>query len=410
MRHREAIAATVTAQMVSAAPTGSKGSIGSTGSTGPAGPGHLDIAGLCKSYVHGHLAVDHISVNIRAGEFFCLVGPSGCGKTTTLGLIAGHISPDSGSIRLGQRVLTDEPPNKRGIGFVFQDYALFPHMSVHENVVYGLKARKVPKDIVRRRGAELLELVGLPHLGDRLPGQLSGGQRQRVAVARALAIEPALLLLDEPLSNLDAQIRKSMQDELRRLHDEVGRTTIMVTHDQEEAFAVADRIAVMRNGTIEQVGSPRAVYVNPANEFVARFMGPANILRARVTIAAGSGAAAYDLVDVAGGPVTQSTPCPYPVGSIVGLVIRPESIRVETGQDTPGLVRGIVSAIRYRTSRLSVDVVQGEHHFTIDANPALKVTAGQEVSLSWPADEVAVVPPADAAADERVADERAEHP
>jgi putative spermidine/putrescine transport system ATP-binding protein len=404
MRHREATAATVTAQMVSAAPAGSKGA------ASPAGPGHLDIAGLCKSYVHGHLAVDHISVNIRAGEFFCLVGPSGCGKTTTLGLIAGHIAPDSGSIRLGQRVLTDEPPNKRGIGFVFQDYALFPHMSVHENVVYGLKARKAPKDIVRRRGAELLELVGLPHLGDRLPGQLSGGQRQRVAVARALAIEPALLLLDEPLSNLDAQIRKSMQDELRRLHDEVGRTTIMVTHDQEEAFAVADRIAVMRNGTIEQVGSPRAVYVNPANEFVARFMGPANILRARVTTAgSGSGSAAYDLTDVAGGPVIQSAPCPYPAGSMVGLVIRPESISVETGQDTPGLVRGTVSAIRYRTSRLSVDVVQGEHHFTIDANPALKVTAGQEVSLSWAADEVAVVPPADAA-EPTAADERAELP
>jgi putative spermidine/putrescine transport system ATP-binding protein len=404
MRHREATAATVTAQMVSAAPAGSKGA------ASPAGPGHLDIAGLCKSYVHGHLAVDHISVNIRAGEFFCLVGPSGCGKTTTLGLIAGHIAPDSGSIRLGQRVLTDEPPNKRGIGFVFQDYALFPHMSVHENVVYGLKARKAPKDIVRRRGAELLELVGLPHLGDRLPGQLSGGQRQRVAVARALAIEPALLLLDEPLSNLDAQIRKSMQDELRRLHDEVGRTTIMVTHDQEEAFAVADRIAVMRNGTIEQVGSPRAVYVNPANEFVARFMGPANILRARVTTAgSGSGSAAYDLTDVAGGPVIKSTPCPYPAGSMVGLVIRPESISVETGQDTPGLVRGTVSAIRYRTSRLSVDVVQGEHHFTIDANPALKVTAGQEVSLSWAADEVAVVPPADAA-EPTAADERAELP
>jgi putative spermidine/putrescine transport system ATP-binding protein len=396
MRHREATAASDTATVTA-----------NMGSAAPIGPGHLDIAGLCKSYVHGHLAVDHISVKIRAGEFFCLVGPSGCGKTTTLGLIAGHISPDSGSIRLGQRVLTDEPPNKRGIGFVFQDYALFPHMSVHENVVYGLKARKVPKDIVRRRGTELLELVGLPQLGNRLPGQLSGGQRQRVAVARALAIEPALLLLDEPLSNLDAQIRKSMQDELRRLHDEVGRTTIMVTHDQEEAFAVADRIAVMCNGTIEQVGSPRAVYVNPANEFVAKFMGPANILRARIMTAGAP--AAYELVDVEGGPVIQSMASRFPVGSMVSLVIRPESIKVDTsGLEAPGLIRGIVSAIRYRTSRLSIDVVQGNHHFTIDANPALNITAGQAVALSWPAEAVAVVP-AESAAEPAAADELADN-
>jgi ABC-type Fe3+/spermidine/putrescine transport system ATPase subunit len=376
-----------------------KGSLG--------GPGDLEITKLCKSYTQGHFAVDHISASIHAGEFFCLVGPSGCGKTTTLGLIAGHVPPDGGLIRLGQRDLTNEPPNKRGIGFVFQDYALFPHMSVRENVVYGLKARKAPKDLVRRRGNEMLDLVGLASYGDRLPGQLSGGQQQRVAVARALAIEPVLLLLDEPLSNLDAQIRKTMQDELRRLHDEVGRTTIMVTHDQEEAFAVADRIAVMRNGCIEQVGSPRAVYIHPVNEFVARFMGAANILRARVTSA--SAPAAYQLVDLEGGPVIQSEPSPYPAGSMVGLVVRPESIKVQAGdRQAAGQVRGVVTSIRYRTSRLSVDVAQGDFHINIDADPALEVMAGEEVTLAWDPNQVAVVP-GESTPEPGPADEPAEH-
>jgi ABC-type Fe3+/spermidine/putrescine transport system ATPase subunit len=352
--------------------------------------GDLEISELTKSFGEGNLAVNHISLTISAGEFFCLVGPSGCGKTTTLGLIAGYVTPDDGSIHLGRRDLTHEPPNKRDIGFVFQDYALFPHMSARENIVYGLRARKAPKDLIARRATELLELVGLAKAGHRLPGQLSGGQRQRVAVARALAIDPSLLLLDEPLSNLDAQLRKTMQDELRRLHDEVGRTTIMVTHDQEEAFAVADRIAVMRDGVIEQTGTPREVYVNPVNEFVARFMGPANILRGRVV--SDGPAATYELLDLESKPLHGTQPSPYPTGSTVGLIVRPEAVTVNT--DCAGgasLIRGVVASVRYRTSRLYIEVTQGETSLNIDADPKLAVTVGQQVGLGWQPEEIAVV-------------------
>jgi thiamine transport system ATP-binding protein len=214
----------------------------------------------------------------KQGEFLTLLGPSGCGKTTTLRIIAGFEKPDKGRVYFDDTVVNDVPPYERNIGIVFQDYALFPHMTVYDNISFGLKLRKLPKEEIKKRVSWALELVGLKGFEDRYPEQLSGGQQQRVALARALVIEPQLLLLDEPLSNLDAKIRERLRGEVKRIQKELGITTIYVTHDQEEAMAISDRIAVMSVGRIEQVGNPLHLYYNPKNEFVAKFLGLSNIL------------------------------------------------------------------------------------------------------------------------------------
>lgn len=222
--------------------------------------------------------LDIPSLEAKPGEFLTLLGPSGCGKTTTLRIIAGFEKPDKGKIYFNDTVMNDVPPYERNIGIVFQDYALFPHMTVYDNISFGLKLRKLSKEEIKRRVSWALELVGLKGFEDRYPEQLSGGQQQRVALARALVIEPQLLLLDEPLSNLDAKIRERLRGEIKRIQKELGITTIYVTHDQEEAMAISDRIAVMSVGKIEQIGNPLDLYYNPKNEFVARFLGLSNIL------------------------------------------------------------------------------------------------------------------------------------
>ncbi|EHR78504.1 ABC transporter ATPase [Thermococcus litoralis DSM 5473] len=222
--------------------------------------------------------LDIPSLEAKPGEFLTLLGPSGCGKTTTLRIIAGFEKPDKGKIYFNDTVMNDVPPYERNIGIVFQDYALFPHMTVYDNISFGLKLRKLSKEEIKRRVSWALELVGLKGFEDRYPEQLSGGQQQRVALARALVIEPQLLLLDEPLSNLDAKIRERLRGEIKRIQKELGITTIYVTHDQEESMAISDRIAVMSVGKIEQIGNPLDLYYNPKNEFVARFLGLSNIL------------------------------------------------------------------------------------------------------------------------------------
>jgi sulfate transport system ATP-binding protein len=219
-------------------------------------------------------ALDEVSVEIPAGSLTALLGPSGSGKSTLLRVIAGLERPDAGTVEIDGRDATATPPQRRGVGFVFQHYAAFKHMTVRENVAFGLKVRRRPKAEVRRRVDELLELVQLPGLADRYPAQLSGGQRQRMALARALAVEPSVLLLDEPFGALDARVRRELRAWLRRLHDEVQVTTVFVTHDQEEAMEVADRIVVMNHGRVEQVGGPRDLYEHPANAFVMGFVGP----------------------------------------------------------------------------------------------------------------------------------------
>jgi sulfate transport system ATP-binding protein len=225
-------------------------------------------------------ALENVSVAVESGSLAALLGPSGSGKSTLLRIIAGLDRPDSGRVVIAGDDMTGQPPQRRGVGFVFQHYAAFKHMSVWKNVAFGLEVRKRPRDEVRRRVDELLELVQLGGLAKRYPAQLSGGQRQRMALARALAVEPTVLLLDEPFGALDARVRKELRTWLRRLHDEVHVTTIFVTHDQEEAMDVSEQIVVMNQGRIEQVAAPRDLYENPANEFVMGFVGPTNRLGA----------------------------------------------------------------------------------------------------------------------------------
>ena len=225
-------------------------------------------------------AVDTVSLTVRAGEFLTLLGPSGCGKTTLLRMISGFETPDTGTVRIGGADVTALPPHRRNVNQVFQSYALFPHLSVRDNIAFGLRMQKTPKDERGRRVAEAVELVALGGFEDRMPHQLSGGQRQRVALARALVPNPSVLLLDEPLSALDAKLRKQMQVELKRLQKRLGMTFVFVTHDQEEALTMSDRIAVFHRGRIEQVGTAREVYENPASEFVAQLLLPTVCLTA----------------------------------------------------------------------------------------------------------------------------------
>ncbi|GIN39879.1 ABC transporter ATP-binding protein [Heyndrickxia oleronia] len=226
--------------------------------------------------------VDNASITIQEGEFFTLLGPSGCGKTTLLRTLAGFYQQEEGDIFFGDKCINNLPAYKRNIGMVFQSYAIFPHMSVFENVAYGLKARKIQKKEIERRVMEALEMVELSHLKDRQPSQMSGGQQQRIALARAIVIHPGLLLMDEPLSNLDAKLRLKMRSDIRDLQKRLNITTIYVTHDQEEALAVSDRIAVLNNGKIQQIGKPYEVYLRPMNKFVANFIGSTNFIHGTI--------------------------------------------------------------------------------------------------------------------------------
>ena len=242
----------------------------------------VELRGLTKRF--GSLAVvDDVSLRIDHGQLVCLLGPSGCGKTTTLRLIAGFLEPTDGEIHVGDRVVSSKartlPPESRKMSMIFQSYALWPHMTVTENIVYGLRLRKLDRDTIAKKLAAILETTKLEILAQRYPGELSGGQQQRVALARALIVEPETLLLDEPLSNLDANLREEMRFEIRRLHDEYRYTTVYVTHDQSEAMTTADLIAVMNAGKIDQLGTPEEIYDRPQSEFVARFIGASNVIK-----------------------------------------------------------------------------------------------------------------------------------
>src|SRR5918911_2212803 len=261
----------------------------------------LELERLVKRYGNeGAAAVKELSLAVENGEFICLLGPSGCGKTTPLRMIGGFLKPDSGDVRIDGLSVVRQPPERRPTAMVFQRYALWPHMTVRDNIGFGLQVRRRPRDEIARRVDATLNLVGLPGLGRRYPGQLSGGQQQRVALARALILEPRILLLDEPLSNLDAQLRVHMRTELMGIQRRVGITTVFVTHDQEEAMTLADRIAVMQAGALEQVAAPAQLYAEPATLFVAGFIGSLNLLDGAVSDGA-----------VMGGPF----PLPLPEGA-----------------------------------------------------------------------------------------------
>ena len=266
-------------------------------------------------------AVKDTSLTIEPGSFVTLLGPSGCGKTTTLRMIAGFESPDEGEIYLGDEAINALTPNKRDTAMVFQSYALLPHYNVFDNVAYGLKLRKIPKDEIRQRVMKILELVELTGMEGRMTNQLSGGQQQRVALARALVIEPSVLLFDEPLSNLDAKLRVSMRTEIRRIQQEVGITAIYVTHDQSEAMALSDNIIIMKGGVVEQMGTPQEIYYHPVNEFVADFIGEANFLKGTMVGVDGD----HAILDVEGYQTRVTGRDDLETGKEYTVVLRPES-------------------------------------------------------------------------------------
>jgi spermidine/putrescine transport system ATP-binding protein len=304
----------------------------------------IELVDVTKQYGEA-VALDGISLSIDSGEFFCLLGPSGCGKTTTLNLIGGFIPLTAGELRIEGRRVNDLPPHRRSVNTVFQNYALFPHMTVADNVAFGLRMEGLAGREIEARVAEYLELVGLGTFQDRYPSQLSGGQAQRVALARALAKRPAVLLLDEPLGALDLKLRKQMQVELARIHRQVGTTFVFVTHDQEEALSMATRIAVMAGGKVRQIGPPREIYLQPVDRFVADFIGESNFLDGVLTN--GGGAPGFQLTD--GTLLPAWTTGSTPTGKVT-LMIRPESVSVTTTPPNGGLPTAVVKG---RTSNVA---------------------------------------------------------
>ncbi|MCK6442582.1 ABC transporter ATP-binding protein [Elstera cyanobacteriorum] len=293
----------------------------------------LTLDRLSKHYAD-LAAVQDVSLSVEKGEFISLLGPSGCGKTTTLQMIAGLTEPSGGRITLNGRDITHEKPNKRGLGIVFQSYALFPHMTVAQNIAFGLEMRKIGRAEREKRVTDVLALVQLSAMADRFPRQLSGGQRQRVAIARALVIEPPLLLLDEPLSNLDAKLREEMQFEIRRIQRRTGTTTIMVTHDQAEALSISDRVVVMEKGRMTQVDTPYILYEHPATEFIAGFVGRMNRLKGLWRPAAGG-------VEV-GGVLLPASLADGQDGAAVTASLRPEKILLRP--QGSGAVQGVIAS------------------------------------------------------------------
>ncbi len=327
-------------------------------------------------------AVDAIDLRIRDGEFFALLGPSGCGKTTTLRMIAGLEVPTEGSLKIFGDEVGTLPPNKRPVNTVFQNYALFPHMTVQDNVAFGLRMQKVAKTEARRRADEAIEMVRLGGMGARRPDQLSGGQQQRVALARALVNRPKVLLLDEPLGALDLKLRHEMQIELKELQRELGVSFVFVTHDQEEALAMSDRIAVMRDGQLLQVGSSEDLYERPADRFVADFIGTTNLIEA--TVADG------DEVVLANGTRVRA-PNDYAAGDKVAMSLRPEAIRIGRRGDVPDShvatqLQGVVIDATYLGHCVDYRVEVDWISLDVRADPARgdhRFTAGDEVAVWW---------------------------
>jgi putative spermidine/putrescine transport system ATP-binding protein len=336
----------------------------------------LELDNLSKRY-GDHAAVAGVTLDVPDGEFLVLLGPSGCGKTTTLRMIAGFVEPSGGAARIGDVDVTYLPPWRRNTGMVFQSYALFPHMTVAENVAFGLEMRKVPKAEIAKRAREALRLVRLENYADRLPRQLSGGQQQRVALARVLAIRPDVLLLDEPLSNLDAKLREEVRVEIRELQRQLGLTTVMVTHDQEEALTVADRLVVMADGEIRQIGSQRDLYERPANPFVAGFVGRSTTLSGRLT--------APGQFETAGGLRLQ---CREGLPGKAVMMLRPERISISAGgmdNHLPGKVEfvsylGDVLELYVRLSPQDRVIVQ------LPNRGAAAPSVGDTVEVGWPRD------------------------
>jgi ABC-type Fe3+/spermidine/putrescine transport system ATPase subunit len=347
----------------------------------------IALRGLTKRF-GGTAAVDGASLEIGDGELFTLLGPSGCGKTTLLRLVAGFYRPDAGEIRFGERRVDGLPPHQRNIGMVFQNYALWPHMTVRANITYGLRLRKLSVGEIAERLARGLRQVNLDGLEDRYPGQLSGGQQQRVALARALVLNPDILLLDEPLSNLDAKIRVQVRAEIRRLQQGLGITTVYVTHDQEEALSLSDRVAVMRDGRIQQVASPRALYERPVNRFVADFVGTNNFIPGVCNERDERGV----LVETALGLVRGLPGEGVNVGARCVLAVRPENVVLDTRADNVfdgrvAFASYLGNVLRYDVDTpagvpLKVDVADAWHHEPLTVGRPVRVGFAASVALT----------------------------
>jgi len=344
----------------------------------PAATAGIELRSVVKRYGN-QVALRGIELEIRDGEFFCLLGPSGCGKTTTLNLIGGFVPVTEGEIWIRGRRIHELPPHKRPVNTVFQSYALFPHMNVRENVRFGLKMDRVSRAESTPRVEEALALVGLEDFGDRMPAQLSGGQQQRVAVARALVKRPAVLLLDEPLGALDLKLRQRLQIELTQIHRDVGTTFVYVTHDQEEAMSMADRIAVMNDGRIEQIGTPEEVYRAPSSRFVADFIGDSNFFAATVESGVAVLGDGSRVPAAAGeGPAT--------------LMVRPESIRLDPG----GALRGRVVQTSFLGKHVRIAVETGAAEAPVIValhDPSALPAVGDGVGLAWSTGDSVVLEP-----------------
>jgi iron(III) transport system ATP-binding protein len=348
---------------------------------------YLEVEHVTKAF-GAFIALRDVSLDVSQGEFVCFLGPSGCGKTTLLRAIAGLDPQTSGIIRQGGRDVSALPPSDRDFGIVFQSYALFPNLTIFDNIAYGLRSGRKPKAAIAARVAELLELVGLPTQASKYPAQLSGGQQQRVALARALATSPGLLLLDEPLSALDARVRAHLRHEIRTLQRRLGVTTIMVTHDQEEALSMADRIVVMNHGVIEQVGTPTDIYRNPASAFVADFVGAMNFLPATV---AGDGR-----VTLGNLALTCAAASSLPAGTALQICVRPEDVQVRgITADTPNAVEARLADMEFlgsffratlRPAAAGDVTVQGD--FSINLVRDLALAAGQTIRIALPPDRI----------------------
>ncbi len=350
----------------------------------------IAIRGVTKRFGTA-AAVDQVSLEIADGELFTLLGPSGCGKTTLLRLVAGFYRPDAGAVVFGDRVVNDIPPHARNIGMVFQNYALWPHMTVFQNVAYGLKLRGLGRAALASRVADGLGKVNLVGFESRYPGQLSGGQQQRVALARALVLNPDILLLDEPLSNLDAKIRVQVRAEIRKLQRELGITTVYVTHDQEEALSLSDRVAVMRDGRVLQLGVPRELYERPRTRFVADFVGTNNVIPG--TVKGQDGETLF--VDTALGPLRARAMGGVTPGQPCVLAIRPENVTVGGAVTDGNRVVGRVALASYLGNTLRYDIEAGGATLKADIRDSWHhepLAAGTEVTLVFPASVTLALP------------------